>query len=311
MAARLASSMHSKGNALCCKRKQTLDRCVSLDRERVSDTARQQRGPQLFSARFMDSQFFYQMVEQYGLYAVFFFAMIEGDITLLLAGVLAHSAFFGELSFIKVLCAGTLGAATSDAITFSVGRYCSKSVRDFRFYKAVQPRIEQLTDKFGTLSIFLSKYIYGLRMAAILFYGVGHMHYARFLPLALASCFLWVFILSGVGYFFSGAVMNLIGDFHQLGIYLLIIVVVGIVGFYLTERFWLAKKVEKVDPERIQELEHAAQQKLHGISHEIQEHIRRRPSGVRRGDSSKLEKPAAHQGKIGRTKISRAKVESD
>ena len=39
-------------------------------------------------------QFLSQLIEQYGLYAVFFLVMIEGDITLLLAGVLAHSAFF-------------------------------------------------------------------------------------------------------------------------------------------------------------------------------------------------------------------------
>ena len=46
----------------------------------------------------MDSHPFYDLIGQYGLYAVFVLAMIEGDITLLLAGVLAHSGFFGEYS---------------------------------------------------------------------------------------------------------------------------------------------------------------------------------------------------------------------
>ncbi len=53
----------------------------------------------------MDGQFFYELVEKYGLFAVFVLAIIEGDITLLLAGVLAHSGFFGEYSFLMVLCA--------------------------------------------------------------------------------------------------------------------------------------------------------------------------------------------------------------
>jgi len=39
--------------------------------------------------------FLYEFIGQYGLYAVFILAMLEGDITLLLAGVLAHSGFFG------------------------------------------------------------------------------------------------------------------------------------------------------------------------------------------------------------------------
>ncbi len=59
--------------------------------------------------------------------------------------------------------------------------------------------------------------------------------------------------------------MGLIGDFQRLGKVLLVIVVVGIVGFYLTERFWISRKVEEADPERLQELEHAASEKLQDL----------------------------------------------
>ena len=99
------------------------------------------------------------------------------------------------------------------------------------------------------------------------------MPYLRFLVLSFASCFLWVFVLAGAGYFFSGAVMGLIGDFQRLGKVLLVIVLVGVVAFYLTERFWLSPKVEKADPERLQELEHAATEKLQDLRQEFQEHI--------------------------------------
>ena len=67
--------------------------------------------------------------------------------------------------------------------------------------------------------------------------------------------------------------MGIIGDFQRIGKALLVIVVVGIAGFYLAERFWLSKKVEEADPERLQELEHVAQEKLHDLKQEIQEHI--------------------------------------
>jgi phosphotransferase system glucose/maltose/N-acetylglucosamine-specific IIC component len=99
------------------------------------------------------------------------------------------------------------------------------------------------------------------------------MPYLRFLVLSFASCFLWVFLLSGAGYFFSGAVMGLIGDFQRVGKVLLVIVLVGIAAFYLTERFWLSPKVEEANPERLQELEHAATEKFHDLKEEIQEHI--------------------------------------
>ena len=233
----------------------------------------------------MHLDFLNDFIARYGLYAVFLLVLIEGDITLLLAGVLAHSYFFGEHSFAWVLLAGTLGGAASDNIAYLTGREFRKGVRDLRFYRAAKPRMERLTNKFGGLSIFLSKYIYGLRWASCVFYGVGHMPYLRFLLLSFASCFMWVSILAGAGYFFSGAVMGLIGDFQRLGKVLLIIVLLGIVAFYWIERFWLSPKVEKANPERLQELEHAATEKLQDLKQEFQEHIPFKHQ--RRGDQKK------------------------
>jgi len=221
----------------------------------------------------MHLDFLSDLIGRYGLYAVFLLVMIEGDLTLLLAGVLAHSYFFGDHSFAWVLLAGTLGGTVSDNIAYLTGREFRKGVRDLRFYRAAKPRMERLTNNFGGLSIFLSKYIYGLRWASCIFHGVGRMPYLRFVLLSLASCFAWVLVLSGAGYFFSGAVISVIGDFQRLGKVLLVIVVVGIAGFYLAERFWLSPKVEEADPERLQELEQAAQEKLQGLRQEFQEHM--------------------------------------
>jgi membrane protein DedA with SNARE-associated domain len=240
----------------------------------------------------MHLDFLADLIGRYGLYAVFFLVMIEGDITLLLAGVLAHSFFFGEHSFAWVLLAGTAGGTVSDNIAYLTGREFRKGVRDLRFYRAAKPRMERLTTNFGPLSIFLSKYIYGLRWASCIFYGVGKMPYVRFVLLSLGSCFAWVLILSGAGYFFSGAVIGIIGDFQRLGKVLLVIVIAGVVGFYLAERFWLSPKVEEADPERLQELEQAAQERLQGLKQEFQEHI---PFKQSRGESKK--RPAVKDSK--------------
>ena len=233
----------------------------------------------------MHLDFVNDLLFQYGLYALFILVMLEGDITLLLAGVLAHSAFFGEYSFARVLLWGTIGGCLSDNLAYFAGRGFCEGVKQFRFYRAAQPRLQNLTTKFGALSIFLSKYIYGLRWASCVFYGVGRMPYLRFLILSFASCFMWVSILAGAGYFFSGAVMGLIGDFQRLGKVLLIIVLLGVVAFYWIERFWLSPKVEEANPERLQELEHAATEKLQDLKQEFQEHIPFKHQ--RRGDQKK------------------------
>ena len=65
---------------------------------------------------------FYQLFEQYGIYAVFALCTVEGDITLLLAGVLAHQGYFGPFSFLKVYIFGTLGGMVGDTFGYFVGR---------------------------------------------------------------------------------------------------------------------------------------------------------------------------------------------
>jgi membrane-associated protein len=244
----------------------------------------------------MDSNTFYDLIGSYGIFAVFFLAMIEGDMTLLLAGVLAHSGFFGDYSFLKVLCFGTLGGVAGDSISYCAGRTFGKSIRGFRFFRAAKPRIEKLTEKFGPLSIFLSKYIYGVRTAICIFWGVGRMRYLRFLPLAFGSCLVWVSVLSGAGYFFSGAVISSIGDFHHLGILLLVIVVVGVTGLYLAERLWFSKKIEHVDPDLIQELEQAAQEKLHEIGERIHLKSHTSSSKIERGRKAGVSKRSGSEG---------------
>lgn len=218
----------------------------------------------------------YQLIEQYGIYAVFALCTVEGDITLLISGVLAHSEFFGKYSFLKVIAAGVLGGIVGDSFGYMVGRVFQKTVQNYRFYKIAQPRIERLIDKFGTFAIIISKYIYGIRGAMCLFYGIGKMPYWRFLMLDLISCTVWVLILSGTGYFFSGAITTIIGDFKQIGIALFFIVLVGIIIFYLMEHYWLSPKVEEADPEtihrieeKIHDLEEVAQGKLHDIGERL------------------------------------------
>lgn len=208
---------------------------------------------------------FYQLFEQYGIYAVFALCTVEGDITLLLAGVLAHQGYFGPFSFLKVYIFGTLGGMVGDTFGYFVGRLFQKSVKNHAFYKMAQPRIERLIEKFGGTAIIVSKYIYGIRAAMCLFNGIGRMPLHRFIFLDFISCSIWVLLLSSVGYFFSGAVTTIIGDFQQIGIAVFFIVLAGIIIFYMIERFLLSDTLEEADPLTIYRIE----EKIHGIEEKL------------------------------------------
>jgi len=208
---------------------------------------------------------FYQLFEQYGIYAVFLLCTVEGDITLLLAGVLAHNGYFGHLSFLKVYIFGTLGGMVGDSFGYMIGRLFQQTVRNHSFYKMAQPRIERLTEKFGGFSVIVSKYIYGIRVAMCLFSGIGRMPFHKFVFLDFISCSIWVLALSSVGFFFSGAISTIIGDFKQIGITLFFVVLGAVIVFYLIERFLLSEKIEEASPEALHRLE----EKLHGIEERL------------------------------------------
>ncbi len=219
-----------------------------------------------------------EIIEQFGIYAVFALCTVEGDITLLLSGVMAHGGFFGSYSFLKVFLAGMLGGIVGDNVAYFIGRLFRKTIKDYRFYEMARPRIERLIDKFGSFAIIISKYIYGIRAAMCVFYGIGKMPYARFLVLDVISCAIWALVLAGIGYFFSGAITNIIGDFKQIGIALFFIVLVGIIIFYVVERYYLSEKVEEAEPNpdtihkieaKLHNIEEAAQGKLHDIGERL------------------------------------------
>jgi membrane protein DedA with SNARE-associated domain len=232
-----------------------------------------------------------ELVAELGVFAVFLLCTVEGDMTLLLSGILAHSGIFGPYGFLLVILAGTLGGMVGDCAGYGIGRMFHENAQHYRFYQVAQPRIEKLIDKFGNSAIIISKYIYGIRLAMCVFYGVGRMPFPRFVSLSALSCGIWVLLLSGTGYFFSGAITSIIGDYKKMGLALFAVVGIGVVVFYVIERYWLSERVEAANPETIHKIEeklHAAEEigktKLHDLGERL--HLTREPN---REDKAEVE----------------------
>ena len=184
-----------------------------------------------------------ELLQRYGLWAVFFGTMIEGDLTLLLAGVLARAGAFG---FGEALLVGTAGGFVGDSISYWIGARFRERARNSRVFKRARPRIEKLMQKFGVLSVFIVKYIYGLRTTSAIFWGLAHFGYLRFSWLTLASCAVWVLVLVGLGYTFASGISTLIGDLKRIQVILLVAAII-VVTVYIITRF--EKRVIEEDKE--------------------------------------------------------------
>jgi membrane protein DedA with SNARE-associated domain len=86
------------------------------------------------------------------------------------------------------------------------------------------------------LSVFIVKYVYGLRTACAMFWGLAHFGYAKFAPLTVVSCAAWVFILAGAGFTFATGLEKLIGDLRRIQIILLLGLII-VATIYIITRF--------------------------------------------------------------------------
>jgi membrane protein DedA with SNARE-associated domain len=175
----------------------------------------------------------YELLKKYGLWAVFFGTMIEGDLTLLFAGVLARAGLF---SFEEAFAVGLAGGFVGDSLSYLLGVRFRGRARSLGFFVRARPRIEKLMHRFGVLSVFIVKYVYGLRTASPIFWGLAHFGYIRFALLTLVSCAAWVGVLVGLGFTFATGVEKLIGDLYRVQIILLVAVLV-IATVYVITRF--------------------------------------------------------------------------
>lgn len=225
------------------------------------------------------------LIREYGLWAVIIGAMFEGELTLLFAGVLAH---YGLFSFGEIFISGTLGGFLGDTLGYLFGHSCKLKISRCEFYQRAVPRLVKLNSRYGVFAIFLVKYIYGLRTASAIFWGLAQMSFRRFGPLTLASCGVWVGLLTAIGYFFSNAIELVIGRVQQLGMILLVAFIIALViaaAVLMLERYWLASKIPEVGLLGLREvavkMDEAATAKLQAANAKLKK-IRRRPAGSRR-----------------------------
>src|ERR1044071_349841 len=185
----------------------------------------------------------YELLQRYGLWAVFFGTMIEGDLTLLFSGVLARAGLF---SFEEALLVGTAGGFIGDSLSYMIGARFRERARTLHFFVRAKPRVEKLMRRFGVLSVFIVKYVYGLRTTSAIFWGLAHFGFIKFAGLTLASCAVWVGMLCGLGFTFATGVEKLIGDLHRIQIALLVIIVVVVIAYTISrfERQVIEEKKE-------------------------------------------------------------------
>jgi len=178
----------------------------------------------------------------HGLWAVFLAAAFEGDITLLLTGMLVHLAVWPPA---EALVAGAAGALTGDTLYFWLGHGAARRWLANPRGQRVLSQVERVAQRYGVWSLVFARYIYGARIATMFFWGARGLPYRRFLLLDSVNCIIWAILYGGLGFLFSSSLQWLLGELVRMELGLL---VGGVVfGILLACRRYLSRRVRKQD----------------------------------------------------------------
>lgn len=150
-----------------------------------------------------------QFLERYGLLAVLVGAAVEYDGTLVVAGVLVH---LGVLGFASAVVAGGVGALAGDSVVFLLARRGSARLRGSSAYLRVAGFVERLAHRIGPAELVLARFVYGTRLASVVFWGLRGLGWTTFAPLDLVGALLGATALVTIGFVFSQSADAVLGE---------------------------------------------------------------------------------------------------
>lgn len=167
--------------------------------------------------------FSHDTIARYAYLAVLAGTFAEGETVLVFGGLLAQER---RVSFPGILAAAFLGAYSGHMFWFWAGRsHGARLLVRFPSLEKLTGRATAILERHGALSIFITQYLYGLRTAAAIAFGLSAMGFARFAWIQLANCGLWAVLIGSIGYVFGHAAERVLGRTANVEKYALVAVV--------------------------------------------------------------------------------------
>ena len=194
-------------------------------------------------------------VVQYGYWAVGAALLLEnagvpvpGETILLLASFLAYSEHDLRLPWIVVVA--TIAATLGDNLGFLAGYYGGRPLllryqSVFRVKDATISRGEELFARYGAVTVFFARFVFGMRILAGPMAGVLRMSWKKFAIFNFLGAAVWVAVISAVGYLFGRHWDHLQEGLKRFDVVVLVLVV--LVAAYL---WWRNRNGVKADPGR-------------------------------------------------------------
>lgn len=174
----------------------------------------------------------------YGYWAVAVALLLEntgipmpGETVLLMASFLAYSE--RDLNVGWIIVVGTVASTLGDNLGFAIGHYGGRTLlrryqRIFYIRDTTLSRGERIFGRYGSVTIFFARFVFGMRVIAGPMAGVLRMPWRKFLVFNFLGAALWVTAMSGAGYFFGRNWARLMHDLKLFDLMVAIAVALGL-----------------------------------------------------------------------------------
>jgi membrane protein DedA with SNARE-associated domain len=176
-----------------------------------------------------------EMIRDWGYIVLFLYSLGGGFVALAIAGVLSY---LGELNLYITLVVAFAANFTGDQVLFMLAR--NKNIFAKEMMEKHRRKIALATimmRKQGDMSIFLQKYIYGIKTLIPIVIGLSKYDGSRFLFFNFLASILWVFVVGGSAYLLGEVVIAFFEEFKYYSIPIVFTILGGV--------YYLFKRVEK------------------------------------------------------------------
>jgi len=164
------------------------------------------------------------LLHHFGYLAIFAGTFLEGETILVLAGFFASR---GQLALPLVVIAGAGGAYLGHVFWFWLGRSQGKAIlHRFPHFEQQMTRTLALIERYGAGAIFLTQYLYGLRVVSAVVFGLSAISRRKFLLYQAISCAVWATLIGCLGFYFGRAVARVLGKAQQVEKWAILFIVV-------------------------------------------------------------------------------------
>lgn len=176
---------------------------------------------------------FIDLIKEYGYVILFIWSVMEGEMGLIMAGIMCHT---GDMNYVTAVTVASIGGFAGDQIYFYLGRY-NKSYfqKTFKSQRRKVALAHLLLKKYGWPVIFIQRYLYGMRAVIPMAIGITRYDARMFAIINLISVIVWAFVGITLARIFGEELLialQYIKDHYHYAIPLAIIIA-GSIYYYL------------------------------------------------------------------------------